>query len=359
MTSPDLSGYLMKQDLESQADSLAPACQDFRLQTESMLRAGVQSWGEKSWVFTGCGATYALSLTAAALFKELGIAAAALPASEVTFYPELIPFPGSVLVAFSRSGETSETLWAVDSFHRQRPQGKVLAITTNPGSTLSHIVDLTLGSTAIRDRSLIETRSFTGMLYLAQLLSAWIGRGASHLDHLAEIPGTMKNLPAEIKFTAEGIGRDLAVTRFFFLASGPAYGLAYQSALMMKECSAEWVEAFHPLEFRHGPRSTAIAGSFVCLFLGDDPRASREEMRVVMEMKDQGARTLVLYDAHSTDIDQLKSTGLSFLDLGTKLPLIDRLPAYLPFFQWLAFERALAKGLDPDHPVHLIAVTKL
>ena len=68
---------------------------------------------------TGCGSTYYLALAAAALVQELtGVRARALPASEVWLYPESAYQNGSktLLLAVSRSGTTTETVRAVESF---------------------------------------------------------------------------------------------------------------------------------------------------------------------------------------------------------------------------------------------------
>jgi len=358
MESAQPRGYLMKQDIESQADTLRAVYESFSSQANSFTQSQKATWARESWIFTGCGTTYALALTAASLFQQLGMNAAALPASEITFYPGSLPQGGSLLLAFSRSGETSETLWAVDAFREQRAQGKVFTVTASPESTLAQKADFVLKAAPARDRSTVETKSFSGMLYLLQVFSAWLSGNGERLDRLKNIPLAMDGLLSETRSAAEHVGKNPEISRFFFLGSAENYGVACQAVFTMKECSAEWSEAFHPLEFRHGPRTAATGEAFVGLFLTDDRRAIEQELRVIREMKDQGAQTLVLCDRiEGSDFPSLE--GVNYLDLGSGLPLADRLTLYLPFVQWLAYARALSAGKDPDHPANLNAVTRL
>jgi glutamine---fructose-6-phosphate transaminase (isomerizing) len=352
------NGQLMLEDIESQPGALQAVLDGFSKQVTSMERATLQAWLKNGLVFTGCGTTYALGLSAAAVFRRQGFAASALPASEISFYPETIPSETSTLLAFSRSGETSETLWAVKTFRQQRPGAKVIAITASLNSTLAQLANLVLGAAPGRDTSVIETKSFTAMLLLAQVFCAWLGEQQVQLDRLAGIPAHMDRLMAKMKAAAEQIGKDLSITRFFFLGSGPLYGAACQAAFTMKESTAEWAEAFHPLEFRHGPRTSAVNGAVVVLFAGDSEWVINEEQRVLQEMKTQGAQTLTFADK-KFDPGSHISNADEFVEFGSGLSDAERIVLCLPFVQWLAYFRAIANHQDPDHPANLNAVTKL
>ena len=351
-------GQCMFSDITSQPETLQAVFDGFINQAIPLNRVTLQSWLKEDIVFTGCGTTYALSLSVSALFKQLGFSSSALPASEISFYPETIPPGAPTLVAFSRSGETSETVWAVNSFHQQRPGAKVIVITASPNSTLAQSADLVLSAISARDSSVIETKSYTSMLMLAQTFSVWLVNQQLRLDLLASVPRHMKTLMPKLKATAECFGRDESLTRFFFLGSGLLYGVACQAAFTMKESTADWAEGFHPMEFRHGPRTAAVKGAFVVLFLPDQIHVVDEEQRVLREMKDQGARTLAILDKKVGAYASLSSDE-DVLELGSGLGDSDRMVLYLPFVQWLAYFRALSKDQDPDHPANLNAVTRL
>ncbi len=348
----------MSDDINSQPQTLDSVLQSFLHQARTLDLPAIRSWLKNGLVFTGCGTTYALAMSAAALYRRQGIFSYALPASEISFYDETIPPGISTLAAFSRSGETSETLWAVNAFRQKRPGAKVIAITANPDSTLAHSADLVIGSASARDNSVVETKSFTSMLLVALAFSAWLADQPPRIEVLSSISGYMARLMPGMKEKAELIGRDQSITRFFFLGGGPFYGAACQSAFTMKECTGEWTEAFHPLEFRHGPRTSAVKGSFVCLFVPDFEKAAHEELRVLEEMKAQGAQVLAVGDKKMDSAAKLFPEE-NILEMRSGLGDAERTFLCLPFVQWLAYFRALANGQDPDHPANLHAVTRL
>ena len=101
----------------------------------------LRAWLDQPWaevIFTGCGSTYYLSLSAAAIWQALtGNQARAVPASELWLYSaSFLPQPPALLVAVSRSGETTETLRAVDVY-RRLVGDDILAVTCCPGCSLT------------------------------------------------------------------------------------------------------------------------------------------------------------------------------------------------------------------------------
>ena len=90
------------------------------------------------------------------------------------------------------------------------------------------------------------------------------------------------------------LGADLTIDRIFFLGAGPLYGLANEVMLETKEMSLYYAEAYHPLEFRHGPMSMVNERTLVMGFLSDTGQA--EQMHVLKDMKELGARTVALVE---------------------------------------------------------------
>lgn len=85
-------------------------------------------------------------------------------------------------------------------------------------------------------------------------------------------------------------------------------------------------------------------------------QAQDHELAVMREMQDIGARTIILVESPNTEVEQ---AGDYVVTLASGLPSSWRAPLYLPFIQLLAFQRALAKGLDPDQPANLDPVVIL
>lgn len=303
-------------------------------------------------IFTGCGSTYYLSLVAAALARHKGIAARGVPASELWLQTKatVLNPEKTLLVAVSRSGTTTETLRAVDAF-RHAGGRSVVAATNYPEETLARAADLTLAAPLGQEKSIAQTRSFASMVVLCQAIIEAAHPTADFPAHMAPLPDLGRKLIAAYGEMAQRLGNDLAIQRFFFLGNGPLYGLACEAMLKMKEMSLSYSEAYHMLEFRHGPKSMVGESSLVVGLLGDT--ATERETAVMADMRDLGGRTLTLADQPAA-----QPPG-DVVRLGSGLTVADRLVLYLPVLQLLAFYRSIAKDLDPDAPHNLTAVVTL
>ena len=298
-------------------------------------------------LFTGCGSTYYAALAAAALFSALtGRRARGLPASELWLNPALhYPTGGRfLLVPISRSGATSETIQACQVF-RQAGRGQILSLSCYPGAPLAELGDLNLLLTSGQEESYAQTRAFT-TLHLATLALACLAGGRADLfDALTGLPEACAGLIERHGAEALALGGDLSVDRVYFLGSGLRYGLACELSMKMKEMSLTHCEPFHFLEFRHGPKTMASQGSLVFGLLSET-NAAREQA-VAAEVRGLGART---YLVGGPPADAPLTMGL---------PEALRGPLYLPLGQLLAYGRAIAKGLNPDRPFNLQAVTRV
>ena len=314
-------------------------------------------WQEKPVdlvIFTGCGSTYYLSLTAAALVQHLtGIAAQARPASELVLFPELT-FPKGkrvILVTISRSGETSETILALQTF-RQRVNGNVIAITCNSQSTLAKEADFAFSSDAAQENSIAQTRSFTSMTILVEALAAHLANLDTN-DTLNPLPSTCQRLLDEYHAMAKTLGEADHIQRFFFLGAGYLYGIAAEAMLKMKEMSLAYSEAFHPLEFRHGPMSMVSNQSLVVGLLSKNAYA--QEIAVLNQMYGLGGNILVLVED-----DQPKFTkSYHVVRFKSGTPPWAQPVLYLPILQLIAYYRSLYNNQNPDQPQNLSAVVTL
>ena len=317
------------------------------LSEQSAALAELYRSGFDAVVFTGCGSPYYLALSAAALFGELsGVATRAAPASELWLNPKaVLPAHGrTLLVAFSRSGETTEVIRAIETF-RAHHSGAVLTFSCYPDRPLNTLGDLHLTLPAGQEQSLAQTRAFTTLYLAAQFCAAhWSGR-VELGEQLAMLPDACRSLFDHHSATAAALGRDRTIDRFYFLGSGPRYGLAAEISLKMKEMSLSHSEPFHFLEFRHGPKSMATEGALVVGLVSE--RNNRHELAVLRDMQAQGARVLALGTAEA-DIPFDGAVGEQAAG-----------PLYLPLCQLLAYERALHNGQNPDLPANLSAVVVL
>lgn len=339
------NGHFTREEIQSQPEAWAAALKVLYETRRSVL--DLEPAGRfENIIYTGCGSTYYLSLAAAALTQELtGLPCRAFPASELWLYPGSSYVTGkTLLVAVSRSGETTETLRACQAF-LDKKRGTLLTLSCYGDMPLSKMGALNILLPSGQEQSVAQTRAFS-TLYLGTVVLAclWAGR-EDLIDSMTKIPETGRRLLKTYTSLATELGRDASIDRFYWLGSGPRLGLACELSLKMKEMSLSHSETFHFMEFRHGPKSM-ITPSALTIGLRSTVNG-QEEAAVLEDVKALGGHVL---DIAETGSEVRFESGL---DEAVRNVL------YLPIGQMIAFNRSLSKGLNPDHPMNLDAVVKL
>jgi glucosamine--fructose-6-phosphate aminotransferase (isomerizing) len=116
--------------------------------------------------------------------------------------------------------------------------------------------------------------------------------------------------------------------------------------LKATEMGLDWAEAYHFYEFRHGPISLVDDSTLVVGLLSDT--GTEDEQAVLREVRELGGQTLAIGErSRGTD-----ATAYA-VPLETGLSELARAPLYVLPLQLLAYQRAQARGIDPDRPRHL------
>ncbi len=199
-----------------------------------------------------------------------------------------------------------------------------------------------------QEQSIAQTLSFSTMLFTAQGMAAQIG--GHDLAPLGRVPNACHTLLDQFYPQATQWGTAQGIERFFFLGSGYRYGIACEAMLKMKEMSITHAEAYHCLEFRHGPKALVDEHALVVGLLGRETLV--HEAAVLLEMTEMGGKTLAFVPGEPT-------VGDYTVNLPGDLPAWTLPALYLPILQSMGHARSLHKGLDPDNPRNLSAVVLL
>ncbi|GGQ22766.1 SIS domain-containing protein [Streptomyces mutabilis] len=269
-----------------------------RAAAEAARHAAVLPTAGERVAIVGCGTSYFMAQSAAALREEAGRGETdAFAASE---FPRGRAYDR--VVALTRSGTTTEVLELLAGL---KGRTRTVALTADPGTPVMTAADEVVVLDFADERSVVQTRFATTAL---TLLRAHLGL---HTD--AVVADARAALAADLP---EGL---VERTQFTFLGRGWTVGLANEAGLKMREASLSWTEAYPAMEYRHGPISISTAGTATWMF-GEAPDGLADQVR------DTGATWV------SGDLDPL---------------------AELVRAQRLAVAVAAARGLDPDRPRHL------
>jgi len=268
-------------------------------------------------------------------------------------FPEtVLPTAGRpVLLIASRSGETTETVRAAETFAERFP-GHTILIGCRSESRMGRLADLAIVIPEGNEVVIPQTRSFSSMYLAAQYLVALLDDDAELADALRRVPdllpGLLDRWEPVVQRAAEA-DWDSAV----FLGGGPLYGVAVEATLKLTEMSLSSAVAYHTLEVRHGPRSI-IDESTLVVGLGS-LRGAPYERQVLAELAEETQHVLAFTPGDGWDLSELAA----------EIPLGDRIPEhalgllYLPLLQLLAYHRALHKGVNPDESRNLTSYIEL
>jgi len=309
--------------------------------------------GRARWVFVGCGTSYYLAQAAASTCTALtGTIATAVPASEFLLFADLVA-PGSkdefFPILISRSGHTSEVVQVAEQLNKMGIE--FLAITCD-GNELASLTKRTLKLPTEED-SIVMTSSFTSMLMALQYLSAQMARRNDFIEALHLLPAELKRLLPVYAPRVEEFAQT-PVADFVFLAQGPLYPIASETALKVMESSSSYAQFFHTLEFRHGPKSIVSEDVMVGALLSDAGYA--EESAVLREMKALNGRTLAIGNHITPEVAAISDLAI---ELALPVPEFARLIVYVVWGQLLGSHTGLRKGMNPDAPRHLSRVVTI
>jgi glucosamine--fructose-6-phosphate aminotransferase (isomerizing) len=300
---------------------------------QSALTQALPAFTAKKVVLTGCGSSYYLSQALAATFNAAGVQAVAVPGAEWAERPEayVVAPEAALVIGLSRSGTTTETVQAIKA---SRARGwATMAISCEPGSAILDAAEVPFCLPTHPQEGIVMSVSASLMLLGGLRLA-----GATLSETVVKAAQSgLAQMDAGAKAILKGR------SHFVFLGGGALYGIACEGALKLQEMSISYSQAFHPLEYRHGPISLLDEKSVaVMLYSG----AAEEEAKVTRDMQSKGAKVIGIGGPGDLRIE-LGVTGAAAA------------LAALPALQILGEHLALLKGINTESPRNLTKVVVL
>ena len=299
-------------------------------------------------IFTGCGTSLYLAQASAHAFSTCtGISAKGMCCSELYYFPETYVGNGKkvLVVPMTRKSYTTEVRMAIDKV-RSYPGVKSLAITCDPDS--SKYNDYMLLSPETREDSVIMTRSFTSMIYLAVVMSYYVGGKKEKIEQLKDYAANAESfLKATDEMAKKIVAEHPECNLFITLGQGINYGIANECMNKMKEMSLSNSEAYYTLEYRHGPMSLVDDKTLIIL-LGNEDTVDGDA-KLLTQMKEYGAKVLAIGNNASKDFTDVDYT----LDMPYGYDSLQNAPIIGFIGQLIGYYVAELKNLNADSPRHL------
>ncbi|WP_419702729.1 glutamine--fructose-6-phosphate transaminase (isomerizing) [Promicromonospora sp. NFX87] len=301
----------------------------------------------------GCGSAYYVGQMGASLIEELArVPADAEAASEFRYRSPVIE-PDTLYVAVSQSGETIDTLLAVEEIRRKG--GRVIGLVNVVGSAIARACDGGIYLHAGPEIAVASTKALTTMFVGFALLALQLGRvrDLSVADGRRLVAG-LQNLPAQIEQVLDGEARIAeaaktlaAAESLFFVGRVRGYPVAREGAQKFKEISYRHAEAYQMSELKHGPLALISPEVPTVAIVPDDELTDRN-VAALHEISARGGR-LVVVTHPGVDLGELRAERI---DVPRSERELDPLLLTVPL-QLLAYHAALTLGHDVDKPRNL------
>ncbi|MBR8187723.1 glutamine--fructose-6-phosphate transaminase (isomerizing) [Burkholderia vietnamiensis] len=310
----------------------------------------------RSVLLLGCGTSYYAGLTAKYWLESIaGIRAQVEIASEYR-YRETVPDPHTLVVGISQSGETADTIGAIE-YARAMGQHLSMAICNVATSSIARTAPLCFLTRAGIELGVASTKAFTTQLVALFLLTLTLARQRGRLDDAQVVLhlNGLRALPARIghalALETQIMGWAAKFARAdhaLFLGRGMHYPIALEGALKLKEVSYVHAEGYPAGELKHGPLALVTSAMPVVTIAPDD-RLFQKLKSNMAEVRARGGRLYVLAGQH-LGIDADRDTHvIRVRESGDALSPIVNVIA----LQLLAYHVGCARGADVDKPRNL------
>ena len=303
-----------------------------------------------------CGTASYAGLVAKYWFEQLARLPVEIDIASEFRYREA-PMPeGGVTIAVSQSGETADTLAALN-YAKSQGQ-KILSVVNVAQSSIARASDAVVRTLAGPEIGVASTKAFTTQLavLLCLALAAAKDRGTLPPARITEIWRALREVPAQIntilrnEHHIQELAQNISDARdVLYLGRGLLYPLAMEGALKLKEISYIHAEGYPAGEMKHGPIAL-IDENMPVVFLAPSDALYEKTASNIQEVVARGGKVILLSDKKgiaNVGVKTFRSIELPEADPAV-LPLLYAIPVQL-----LAYYTAITKGTDVDQPRNL------
>jgi len=310
----------------------------------------------KQVLILACGTSYHSGVVAKYWFESLvGIPCQVEIASEFR-YRHPVVLEDALVVTISQSGETADTLAALEEAKRIGYK-RSLCICNVAESSLVRASDLALLTRAGPEIGVASTKAFTTQLVALLMLVSSLGRSkgvsneveTSIVKALNRLPLTIETVLAQVDQPIQALAETfIDKENCLFLGRGAMYPIAMEGALKLKEISYIHAEAYPAGELKHGP--LALVDSEMPVIVVAPNNELLEKLKSNMQEVHARGGQLVVFADHQVDIGQDDGIRVISLEVDSDItaPIVFTLP-----LQLLSYHVAVLRGTDVDQPRNL------
>jgi len=303
-----------------------------------------------------CGTAYMAGLIGKYWIERLARLPVEVDVASEYRYREPPVDKGGLTILISQSGETADTL---ASMRYASEQGsKTLAVCNVPTSSIARLADASAPTLAGPEIGVASTKAFTCQLAAMACLAMSLARARGVLSEAreSELVGELIATPGllaealKLEPALEQIAHKLARARdVLYLGRGPAFPLALEGALKLKELSYIHAEGYAAGELKHGPIAL-IDEAMPVIVIAPRDAVFEKTVSNMQEVAARGGRIILIGEPHAAEEAAVAlESFLAMPDMGAAFaPIVYAAPV-----QMLAYHTAVIMGKDADQPRNL------
>lgn len=353
--------HFMLKEIHEQPDTIFD-CLRGRLDSEkgTITMAGVENNLEKLTkasriVIVACGTSWHAGLVAEYIIEELCRIPVEVEYASEFRYRNPVIHPGDVIIAISQSGETADTLVAIE---KAKQQGAfIFGIVNVVGSSIARASHAGAYTHAGHEIGVASTKAFTAQLAVLTMVALKIGRhkGCIEEERYLHLLNELQSIPEKVKEvlnTSDHI-RSLAARYkdardFLYLGRGYNFPVALEGALKLKEISYIHAEGYPAAEMKHGPIAL-VDENLPVVFVATQDSFHEKVVSNMQEIKARKGRIISVITA-GDEVSASLSEEVMTVPPADEIvaPLLSVIP-----LQLLAYYIGVLKGCDVDKPRNL------
>ncbi|MBO6057475.1 MAG: glutamine--fructose-6-phosphate transaminase (isomerizing) [Bacteroidales bacterium] len=306
-------------------------------------------------IIVACGTSWHAAIVGSYLIElYAGIRVKVEYASEFRYRNPVI-FPDDVVIAISQSGETADTLAAIEI--AKEKGATVLGICNVIGSSISRVTDAGIYTHAGPEIGVASTKAFTAQVAVLTMLAIHLAELNGHLpkSRIMELIHELDLIPEKIQTTLErsALVKDIAEEmkdchNAIYLGRLQNFPVALEGALKLKEISYIHAEGYPAAEMKHGPIAL-IDKDMPVIFIATNKSTYEKVVSNVQEVKARHGRIISVVTEGDVLVKEMSDYVIEIPDTEcTYAPLLATIP-----LQLLAYYIAVKRGCNVDQPRNL------
>lgn len=307
------------------------------------------------FIIVGCGTSWNAGLIGKYLIESMCRIPVEVEYASEFRYRNPVIFPDDVVIVISQSGETADTLAAIELAKSKgafiygicNVVGSSIARATNTGSYIHVGPEIGVAS----------TKAFTGQVTVLTMLALLLGKERQTISDeyyhrivagLAEVPDKMRRVLKQDVFIAEFSKMFTYARNFIYLGRGYTFPVALEGALKLKEISYIYAEGYPAAEMKHGPIAL-VDEEMPVVIIATESTLYEKVLSNIQEIKARRGKVIALITEGDTIIKHLADYSI---ELPKTLECLSPLIVSIPL-QLLAYHIAVCRGMNVDQPRNL------